>query len=103
MQAIRSEPLGREWKDRLDLSLRKVPELYERADDVGNTPHAGAIRTTLTELGVSAVFCVQEVPTIAILSVDDYDRATIVDLHAKLTGTSSLRHAPSKRTMATSP
>ena len=84
MQGVRSKPLGREWKDRLDLSIRKIPELYERADDVGNTPHAGAIRTTLAELGVSAVFCVQEVPTIAILSVDDYDRAAIVDLHAKL-------------------
>ena len=84
MQAVRSKPLEREWKDRLGLSIRKVPELYERADDVRNTPHAGAIRTTLDELGASAVFCVQEVPTIAILSVDDYDRATIVDLHAKL-------------------
>lgn len=84
MQTIRSKPLGPEWKERLDLSLRQVPELYERAGDVGNTPHAGAIRTTLAELGVSAVFCVQEVPTIAILSVDEYDRAAIVDLHAKL-------------------
>ena len=84
MQAIRSKPLGPEWKDRLGLSVRKVPELYERADDVRNTPHAGAIRTTIEELGASAVFCVQEVPTIAILSVDDYDRAAIVDLHAKL-------------------
>ena len=84
MLAIQSKPLGPEWKDRLDLSIRKVPELYERVDDVGNTPHAGAIRTTLAELGASAVFCVQEVPTIAILSVDDYDRTAIIDLHAKL-------------------
>ena len=84
MQAVRSKPLGPEWKERLDLSLRKVPELYERVEDVGDTPHAGAIRTTLDELGISAVFCVQGVPTIAILSVDDYDRAAIVDLHAKL-------------------
>ena len=84
MQAIRSKPLGSEWKERLGLSIRKVPELYERADDVRNTPYAGAIRTTLEELGASAVFCVQEVPTIVILSVDDYDRAAIVDLHAKL-------------------
>ena len=84
MQAVRSKPLAPEWKDRLDLSIRKVPELYERADDVRNTPHARAIRTTLEELGASAVFCVQDVPTIAILSVDAYDRAAIVDLHAKL-------------------
>ena len=84
MHAVRSKPLEPEWKDRLDLSLRKVPELYERVEDVGDTPHAGAIRMTLDELGVSAVFCVQEVPTIAILSVDEYDRAAIVELHAKL-------------------
>ena len=84
MEGVRSKPLEPEWKDRLELSLRKVPDLYERANDVGNTTHAGAIRTTLAELGVSAVFCVQEVPTIAILSVDDYDRAAIVDLHARL-------------------
>ena len=84
MQTLRSKPLGPEWKDRLDLSTRKVPELYERADDVRSTPHAGAMRTTLEELGASAVFCVQGVPTIAILSVDDYDQAAIVDLHAKL-------------------
>ena len=84
MQAIRSQPLGREWKDRLDLSNRRVPELYEHAGDVGIAPHAGAIRKMLSELGASAVFCVQEVPTIAILWVDDYDRAAIVDLHAKL-------------------
>ncbi len=84
MQAVRSKPLGQEWKDRLGLSVRRIPELYEHADDVGNTPHAGAIRTTLAELGASAVFCVQEVPTIAILSVDTYDRAAIVELHAKL-------------------
>ena len=84
MQTLRSKPLGPEWKDRLDLSTRKVPELYERADDVRSTPHAGAIRTTLEKLGASAVFCVQGVPTIAILSVDDYDQAAIVDLHAKL-------------------
>ena len=61
-----------------------MPEFYEDAGQVGNTPHAGAIRTTLSELGVSAVFCVQDVPTIAILSVGEYDRKAIVDLHAAL-------------------
>ena len=84
MPAVQPKSLEQKWKDRLDLSTRKMPEFYEDAGQVGNTPHAGAIRTTLSELGVSAVFCVQDVPTIAILSVDEYDRKAIVDLHAAL-------------------
>ena len=39
---------------------------------------------TLAELGASAVFCVQGVPTIVILAVDEYDRDRIVKLHAAL-------------------
>ena len=84
MIATQSKPLGRDWKDRLNLSARRVPDLYENADDVRSTPHAGAIRATLRELGASAVFCVQDVPTIAILSVDEYDREAIIALHAAL-------------------
>ena len=84
MKALQSKQLGRKWKKRLDLSTRKIPEFYENADDVRSTPHAGAIRTTLRELGASAVFCVQGVPTIVILSIEDYDREAIVGLHAAL-------------------
>ena len=84
MIATQSKPLEGEWKDRLNLSARGIPDLYENADDVRSTPHAGAIRATLRELGASAVFCVQDVPTIAILSVDEYDREAIIALHAAL-------------------
>ena len=84
MTVVQAKPLGKKWKDRLDFSGRKAPELYENVDDVRRTPHAGAIRTTLTELGASAVFCVQGVPTVVILALDDYDREAIVDLHAAL-------------------
>jgi hypothetical protein len=38
----------------------------------------------LDDLGLSAIFCVQDVPTIAILSVEDYDRSLVIDLHGKL-------------------
>ena len=54
------------------------------ADDVKGTPHAGAIRATLAELGASAVFCVQGVPTVVILAIDNYDREAVVELHAAL-------------------
>jgi hypothetical protein len=84
MSAPQSKPLGKKWKERFDLSNREAPEFYEKIDNVRSTPHASAIRTALEELGTSAVFCVQGVPTIVILLVDDYDRKAIVNLHAAL-------------------
>lgn len=76
--------LGPKWKDLLGLTHRRSPELYESAEAVSDVPHAPAIRAALTELGVSAIFCVQGVPTVAILEADHYDRAAIVDLHGAL-------------------
>ena len=49
-----------------------------------DTPHALAIRTALDELGVSGIFCVQGVPTIAILDMAAYYAARVVDLHGAL-------------------
>ena len=71
METIASKPLGPVWKERLSLSTRGAPEFYERSDEVGNVPHAGALRTTLGDLGGSAVFCVQHVPTVVVLSTGD--------------------------------
>lgn len=76
--------LAPEWKDRLGLTHRRSPELYESAEAVSDVPHAPAIRAALTEMGVSAIFCVQGVPTVAILEADHYDRAAIIDLHGAL-------------------
>lgn len=84
MTTLKSRPLDEAWKVRLDLADRSEPELYESIDSVRNSPHAGAIRATLEVLGASAVFCVQGVPTIVILNVDEYERDTVVDLHAAL-------------------
>ena len=80
MEAIASKPLDPVWKNRLSLSSRVAPEFYEKSDDVGNVPHAGALRTTLDDLGGSAVFCVQDVPTVVLLSVDEYDPAAVASL-----------------------
>ena len=84
METIASKPLGPVWKDRLSLSTRRAPEFYERSGDVGNVPHAGALRTTLDDLGGSAVFCVQDVPTVVVLAVDEYDPAAIAERRAAL-------------------
>ena len=84
MEIIASKPLDPVWKDRLSLSTRRAPEFYERPDEVGNVPHAGALRTTLDDLHASAVFCVQDVPTVVVLSVDEYDPAAIAARRAAL-------------------
>ena len=79
-----TKTLTPEWKTRLGLAHRHSPELYESAEAVSDVPHAPAIRTALTDMGISAIFCVQGVPTVAILEADDYDRGRIIDLHGKL-------------------
>ena len=84
IEAIASNPLGPIWKDRLSLSTRVAPEFYEQSDEVGDVPHAGALRTTLDDLRASAVFCVQHVPTVVVLSVDEYDPAAVAPLRAAL-------------------
>ena len=84
METIASKPLGPIWKDRLGLSARVAPEFYEQSDDIGDVPHAGALRTTLDELRGSAVLCVQEVPTVVILSVDEYDPVVAASLRTAL-------------------
>ena len=61
------------WKDRLGLTDRRSPELYERAEDVADVPHAPAIRAALDDMDVSAMFCVQGVPTVAIYAADHVD------------------------------
>ena len=84
MPAIRRLPLDQKWKQRLDLTTRTAPDLYEDAAAVTGTPHARAIRTTFRDLRASAVFCTHRVPAVVILSVESYDRRAVIDLHAKL-------------------
>ncbi|MGE0743521.1 MAG: class I SAM-dependent DNA methyltransferase, partial [Hyphomonadaceae bacterium] len=84
MTTLRARPLDAHWKQRFDLDGRSAPELFERVEDVRDTPHAGAIRATFDELGASAVFCVQGVPTIVIVNVAQYDRDAVIALHAAL-------------------
>ena len=84
MSAVQAQPLPAVWKDRLGLSLRDAPELYEDSQDVGRSAHASAIRAALGDLGASAVFCVQGVPTVVIVVVDEYESERVIDLHGAL-------------------
>ncbi len=84
MTDVRPLPLAQEWKDQLGLANRHSPELYETSASATDVPHALAIRTAFEELGLSAMFCVQGVPTIAILSVEQYDNVRIIDIQGAL-------------------
>ena len=84
MSSVLAKPLSAKWKDRLDLCNRDVPELYEDPAAVGRSLHANAIRMTLADLGASAVFCVQGVPTVVIFVLDDYEREQVIALHGAL-------------------
>ena len=84
MSSMPSCPLSTEWKERLDLSNREIPELFEDPETVGRTPHANAIRIALADLGASAVFCVQGVPTIVIVVLEEFERERVIDLHGAL-------------------
>lgn len=72
------------WKERLGLDSRGAPEFFETAAMVADTPHALAIRIALDQLGLSGIFCVQGVPTIAILNMAAYDAERVVNLHGAL-------------------
>ena len=84
MGAVHAQPLTAIWKDRLDFANREVPELYEDPAAVGGCLHANAIRTALGDLGASAVFCVQGVPTIVIFVLDEYEREQVLAIHGAL-------------------
>lgn len=84
MSVVESQPISAQWKERLDLRMRGAPEFYEDPDAVGRSAHAGAIRTALTELGASGVFCVQDLPTVVIVGLEQYDRARVIDVHGAL-------------------
>ena len=84
MTVLQPQALSEQWKDRLGLSLSGPTELYEQGVDMARSPHAGAIRTALDRLDASAVFCVQDVPTVVIVELAEFDRKRVVDLHGAL-------------------
>ena len=77
-------PLPQQWRENLGLSHRKPPELFLASSEISDVPHAGAIRDSFAKLDISAVFCVQGVPTIAFLILDPYNQSKVTEVHAAL-------------------
>jgi hypothetical protein len=80
---MRSELPGK-WREALALSRRGAPELYQPGDHVDAGPHADAIRFALDELRLSAVLCIEQVPTIAFLAGADVSAGLIDEVHRAL-------------------
>lgn len=76
--------LDSEWKELLDLHNRHAPDLFEQGDEIRGTPYAESIRSALDELSLSAIFCVNGVPTIAIVRCEQYDLDETMIIHAAL-------------------
>ena len=72
------------WLKAFGLERRSPPELYKNLDEATSSGHATAIRTAFKEVGLSAIFCIQDVPTIGYLKQENYDPSSVLDIHAKL-------------------
>lgn len=72
------------WKELLALGDRTAPELFERGEHVSNSPYAEEIRKAMDELSVTAMFCIQGVPQIAVLEQSQYDTNEVLKVHAAL-------------------
>lgn len=76
--------LGDYWKHALHVQHRSPPELFERNSEVRSTLYARAVEIGFQELGLSAIFCVNEVPTIAIRRSSEYDPIKVHEIRSAL-------------------
>lgn len=72
------------WIKLLGLSKRHAPDLYLSADETEGAPHAASMRLAFTELNINAFFCIQSVPTVAFIVLDDDDYQSINRVHRAL-------------------
>nr|WP_315228382.1 N-6 DNA methylase [uncultured Albidiferax sp.] len=69
------------WSKALVLDRRRAPEFYAVGSEIAAGAHAEAIRFALDELGLSAVSCINGVPTIGFLSDPLVSIERIDELH----------------------
>ena len=77
-------PLSDFWMEGLDFRQRLPPELFRCGDDVRDTPYVSAVRAALEELSLSAVFCVNRVPTVVFRQSNEFDPYEVRRIHAAL-------------------
>lgn len=72
------------WMASLGLGDRREPELYLSRDAVLGVRYASTMRQAFDFLGVSAIFCVQDVPCVFFLVLDTLDLDRINKTHTAL-------------------
>lgn len=77
-------PLDDHWKECLHVQHRLPPDFVEAPTAARDTPYAPAIRIGLQELRLSAVFCVNGVPTVAVRRSHSYHPDTIDTIRSAL-------------------
>lgn len=77
-------PLTQEWLEAFSLAERGAPDFFRLGDAIRDLPHAAAMRQALEEIGISAIHCIQGVPTIAFVVLEQEDEARIDRIHADL-------------------
>lgn len=77
-------PLTPEWLEALSLTERSAPDFFRAGEVIRDRPHAAAMRQAIDEIGVSAIHCIQGVPTIAFVVLEEEDRDRIDRIHADL-------------------
>ena len=81
MARFMSAEIDSRWVSALALDRRRVPEFYAAGSSVGAGAHADAINFVLDELGLSAVSCINGVPTIGFLSDPNVSVEHVNKLH----------------------
>lgn len=76
--------LGERWKEALHLQHRSPPDFFERNREVRSTLYAPAVQIGFRELGLSAVFCVNGVPTVAIRRSREYEPTKTHEIRSAL-------------------
>ena len=79
-----SLPLDQRWKEALALTHRVPPDLFEPETRIGAVPYGPAVRIGLDDLGLSAIFCVSDVPTVAIRRAKEYNPSSIRTIRSAL-------------------
>lgn len=79
-----SRALPKQWQQALALTGRLAPDLYIQGDSIADVPHAAVIRTALNKLGLAAVHCIQGMPTIGFLVLNENDTSRVDRVHSSL-------------------
>lgn len=79
-----SLPLDQRWKDALELTHRVPPDLFEPRTRIRDAPYGSAVRVGFEDLGLSAIFCVNDVPTVAIRRTKEYNQKRLRAIRSAL-------------------